>query len=482
MLKSSLLEILRTFTKQELIKFEDFVRSPYFNKKENVTKLFLEIKKYAPEFSNENLEKEKVWQKIFPGTEYNYGIMKNLIFDLNKLAVKFIELENYSEKKFDSDINIMEQYLSRKLLNSFEKKFGDANKFLSMEKPSADLYYQNFILLKKQLGYFNDNYKVKDIMNFDFASLNENLHLHFFSSYFEINSIKADNELHRNTDSDKNYYSNILSVYEKSGFKNFYTEIYFHIFNIFYDPFNEDNYHSLKNLYYENFDKLTKNDQHSISVILIHFCVNNSNVGKSSFAKEKFQYHKMMDDHNLFTLKDMDSYVDGHLILTTVISACAAEEFDWCNGFIEKYRLKLDPDKRELFTNLAYTHLYFIKGGFEKALKYLSFCGNANGVDKINIKSYEIFLHYELGYYEELKNLIDSNRHYLRNNKIISDEFKIYYTNFIKAVNNLNEYRYKSKNGGASEFDLTELKNFVAENPMKNKGWLTKKLSELVNV
>ena len=61
MLKSSLLEILRTFSKQELIKFEDFVRSPYFNKKENVVKLFLEIKKYAPEFESENLDKEKVY-------------------------------------------------------------------------------------------------------------------------------------------------------------------------------------------------------------------------------------------------------------------------------------------------------------------------------------------------------------------------------------------------------------------------------------
>jgi len=45
MLKSSLLEILRTFTKPELIKFEDLVRPPCFNKKDNVTKLFHEIKK-----------------------------------------------------------------------------------------------------------------------------------------------------------------------------------------------------------------------------------------------------------------------------------------------------------------------------------------------------------------------------------------------------------------------------------------------------
>ena len=98
MLKSSLLEILRTFTKQELIKFEDFVRSPYFNKKENVLKLLLEIKKYSPDFADDNLGKETVWKKLFPDKEYNYGILKNLIFDLNQLADRFM-----IDQKFNID-------------------------------------------------------------------------------------------------------------------------------------------------------------------------------------------------------------------------------------------------------------------------------------------------------------------------------------------------------------------------------------------
>ena len=33
-------------------------------------------------FENENLEKERVWNKLFPGKSYNYGIMKNIIHDL----------------------------------------------------------------------------------------------------------------------------------------------------------------------------------------------------------------------------------------------------------------------------------------------------------------------------------------------------------------------------------------------------------------
>ena len=107
MLKSSLLEIRRTFTKPELVKFEDFVRSPYFNNKENVLKLFLEIKEYIPSFEDENLGKEAAWKKIFPDKAYNYGIMKNLIHDLTKLCELFITIEYTRSDKLRNNIDIV---------------------------------------------------------------------------------------------------------------------------------------------------------------------------------------------------------------------------------------------------------------------------------------------------------------------------------------------------------------------------------------
>lgn len=85
MLKSSLLNILRTFSKEEMARFYDLAASPYFNKKGNVLKLLAEIRKYHPDLTAENLDKERLWHKLFPGKKHNYGIMKNLIHDLNKL-------------------------------------------------------------------------------------------------------------------------------------------------------------------------------------------------------------------------------------------------------------------------------------------------------------------------------------------------------------------------------------------------------------
>ena len=45
MLKSSLIEIIRTFSKEEFLKFEDFIKSPYHNKKFQYDKIIFGIKK-----------------------------------------------------------------------------------------------------------------------------------------------------------------------------------------------------------------------------------------------------------------------------------------------------------------------------------------------------------------------------------------------------------------------------------------------------
>ncbi|MBK7253139.1 MAG: hypothetical protein IPI04_04265 [Ignavibacteria bacterium] len=131
MLKSSLLEITRTFTKQELAKLEDFVRSPYFNKKENVTKLFLEIKKYAPSFTDANLEKGRGMEKLIPGKDYNYGILKNLIFDLYGLAETFAVDLKFRKDRLKYDEYVLDMFLERGLNKSFNNKYNSIFRTMS---------------------------------------------------------------------------------------------------------------------------------------------------------------------------------------------------------------------------------------------------------------------------------------------------------------------------------------------------------------
>lgn len=476
--KSSLLEILKTFTPKELIKFEDFVNSPYFNRNKNVISLFTEIKKYAQEFNDDNLRKEAVWKKLFPDKEFNYGIMKNLIFDLSKLISDFIGQENYSTKKTDVSINILEQYQSRGLYKLYEKKLDDCKKELGRSEVNTENYFYNLLISKIELNYLILKHNLKDFNKFDFKILNNYLTLFYYSNYFKLNYTSLQISFLYNLPFDKIHADRMIKSYRESDHKDDFTDMMFNIFMTVYEPFNEDNYYRLKELFYKNIDKLSKTDQYNYSMALLNFCKNNSNSGNLFFIKERYQYNKIIAEKELFYHNNI-RHLDRLMFMSIVMAGTTAGEFEWAESFIKKYKSSLAEDVRDQAVNFAYTNYYFKRKEFEKALDYLSKCTKAVGMDKINIKTYQFFLYYELGYYEELKNLADTSRHFSKNDKTISAHSQKEFINFVNIVNRLSEYKYNLENGTADDYLLTDIKIFLSENVCSGKNWFKEKIEEL---
>ncbi len=103
-------------------------------------------------------------------------------------------------------------------------------------------------------------------------------------------------------------------------------------------------------------------------------------------------------------------------------------------------------------------------------------------MDKLSIKVYQFFLYYELGYYEELNNLIDAGKHFFKNDKTISKQSLSNFLNFISTLKKLSDYRYNLKNSRSDKVLLAEIKRSVSENEMSGKNWLYEKIAELENV
>ena len=478
MLKSSLIEIINSFSIEELIKFEDIVRSPYFNKKENVLKLFLEIKKHLSGFPEEEMNREIIWKKLFPSKQYNYGVMKNLIYDLNKLAFKFIELENYSHKKFDSVLNILEQLQSRGLYNFFEKKVKESLTDLKELNNDQELYLFNYLLEFKDTELQALKHNIKDLKELDFNSLNRNLCLFFYITFFHTNYNRYQIAFMYNYPVEDHNVSKIIKSYEEYEFKDYYSESVYLSFKTVYDPFNEDNYFRLKEIYYENFNKYSLKDKYDFTCSMLNFCKNNAGRGKSFYVNEQYQYTKIMAVNDLFSAID-SKYIDQYMFRNTVIAACTAGEFGWCEEFIERYKSKLKEEIREHSVNFALTHLNFKSKNYEAAIGYLSKCNYTAGMDKLNIKVYQSFLYYELGYTEELYNLIDSSKHFFKSDKTISKQSMSGFFNFISTLKMLSDFRCNFQKRSYGKSDLTEIKKYISENEMSGKNWLHEKISEL---
>ena len=57
----------------------------------------------------------------FPGRKFSYSVMKNLIYELNKLAEKYLVLEDKESEKFSEGYKLLRQLRQRALNGQFEK-------------------------------------------------------------------------------------------------------------------------------------------------------------------------------------------------------------------------------------------------------------------------------------------------------------------------------------------------------------------------
>jgi len=476
MIKSTLLETLRTFTKSELSSFEDFIRSPYFNKQENVVKLFEEIKKYAPAFNDSGLEKEIVWSRMFGDAKYNYGIMKNLIHDLGKLTVNFLKTDAGNSGYGIN--NLLEQYMKRGLSNQLKRKIREVKEDLKKQKPGGENYFLSYKIEKVEIDEIVQRSDMKEIFEHDLDKINESLTLYYFITFFNSNYTKLFVSNVYNKKADTSFIEKILLLYDQGSYKNYYADTYSRVLKIALYPSDENNYSELKKIFFENFDNYTRADQFDILSVLQSFCKTNSFILNINYHKEAQLYRKVMDDNNLF-FPDDENYINISVFLNTVVSASSAGEFDWCIKFIDKYQNFLEPAIKDECTNLALTCAYFKNKDYETSLSYLSKCENPSPTQKINLKTYQICNYYELRYYDQLNDLINAMRKFLKNDKIYSEGHKTSFKNFMNSVSRLSDYRYNLDVKKADDSKLNELKLFVQYNNMLGKKWLLEKIQEL---
>src|SRR5262245_14354555 len=100
MKNTKLVNILKTFSKEEMKEFEKFVCSPYHNTGKNCMPLIKQLQKFYPEFESDVLTYENLYKKLYPGKKFNKQVMWNLTSAAEKMADEFIIHERLKKDEF----------------------------------------------------------------------------------------------------------------------------------------------------------------------------------------------------------------------------------------------------------------------------------------------------------------------------------------------------------------------------------------------
>ncbi|MBX7041528.1 MAG: hypothetical protein K1X85_01395 [Ignavibacteria bacterium] len=491
MLKSSLLEILRTFSKQELAKFEDFIRSPYFNKKENVLRLFLEIKRYAPVFESEDLAKETMWGKLFPDADYNYGIMKNLIHDLGKLCESFLSEEVYKTNETQRSLDFLNSISCRTVSNIFINKIESAEKtflknFKTVKYDFLIDYYdgmRDLYHLKTGFLQANAQFKKKD----ELIKSPENLIIGCLIKCFEtfhnviLNSLNYNSPVKSNITylflkelEDHSILKNILDYTKEHSPDNYpVLKCYYSMYKALSVNDSLEYFYDFKNNLSQNSGLFSDTELRELyNGLLTSF--GNRKITTNNFHQEYFGIIQIGFKNKI--IQKPDGTIDPGSF-TSIVNVSVANDIRFTEEFINNYKDKLPPEFRESIYHYSMAVLDFRKGNFEKSLESISQVQSKDLFMKFDIKHLQLNIYYELNDRIAFDYSYDAMKHFIKSIKLTNESRIVTRVNYCEYIKELFILREKP-----DAFRLAVLKKEITDNKTLNKGWLLKKVTELERV
>lgn len=478
--KSNLIELLKVFTPKEFKELGEFVNSPFFNKNENVIKLYNYIKKYFPDLENVNLKKSNVYEVMTGEDKYNDGFMRSVIFNLSKLAEEYLSAKSFPQ--IEKDITYLDLLFRRPGADKlFEKKFKQVYESFGNENNKDQFHY--YCLYRLQALLMSYNSKNRAFLNIkDFHADDEINTLDSLLTFYLLAALPEYRFFHNQTrviniNIEFNFLDEILNFLKRSGFYKKNPEL-----NLFYNEIqlikeNDEKYfYELKEFAKKEIDNFRFGIKFNAIGLLANTAITLYYEGNDKFLNERFEIYQLILEKGLYK-KFETSYFDDMLFKNIVSTGLQLNKVEWTEEFLREYIDKINPDDKDNALNLNLARLKFYKKNFTEALEHLSIIKNVNHIHyKTEIKILTLMIYYELSMSIDAMAVIDSYRHFLSNDTLIPELRKERNYNFIRIVNDL--IKSKENRSLKAAYDIEhEIK--ITPNTYE-KEWLQLKTEELI--
>jgi len=466
MKSSKLIDLLRTFNSQELLAFRDWVASPYYNKNQDLIRLYRHLKPLAPQFSEKKVHRELVFQKLFPNQKYIDRQFKYLMSDLLKLAEQFIGYQIYQQQETLPTYHILSGLSARKLEKHYSYLHRKA--LLKLEKHplrDANYYYQQYLLADISDKHFEQ----QGVRKFDESLQNasDNFDLYYLSNKLRYATEMLDRQLVVSAEYKIKLVDEIKPFIATIQQEVPAIDIYNQILITLQNEEKEGQFEKLKSVLRKHQDKFTQYELKQIYVFVLNYCIRKIRQGNRKFAQEALQlYLEGIDSEALFEGKYLSPWTYKNVITLGV----GLKRFDWTEKFIYDYneKIALDFQQDALHYNLA--DLYYKKGDFDAAQKQLQLVEYSDIYYNLGSKLMLLKIYFETDESEALHSLLASFSIFLKRNKLISSKVKTSYQNLVKYVSKLMKAKPKQLTTLADE--VTAIENIM------DKSWLLKQLQK----
>lgn len=463
MKNSKLIGLLSSFTEDELNDFEDFVASPYFNKREDLLPFYQVLKGCAPTFPDYQLKKQDIFQQVFPGKPYDEKRFAYLMNYLLKLGERFLARKRYEKRMDAEELDILESFVQKGLskhytflLNKIQQKYEQP-----LEK-GTDYWFNRFRLASMRLEYFNS--LKKRAMDSSFQDFSDTLDDFFmFEKLRHATSMVTladlvSGELNLGFVDEINEKLNRNEV--KDPQINMYQKLY-----LAYQDSNEQYFEEFLNLLKENAERSTTKVKRELYLFAINYCGRQLMKGKASYYDIVLSlYMEGVSNRALFE----GEYLSPHTYINVVKLGLGLRRVEVVEEFINNFVDTLPPDKRNDAEYLSRAELLYFRKEYDDVLINLNKLTHTDIPYTLASRVLYLKAFYAQENIESLLSQITSFNQYLRRNEKISNSLKKPFANFNRCLGMI-------MRGKPSNFE--KIKKSIEEmHPVAEKNWLLETL------
>ncbi|MBX7042090.1 MAG: hypothetical protein K1X85_04215 [Ignavibacteria bacterium] len=478
MKNTKLISLLRTFSKTESVKFREFVQSPYFNKNRLVIKTNEELAKYFPDFESGDFTEQNIYAKVFGDEKFDYFKIRNIFSDIYQLALSFLLVSATEGKRIENDITLLNEFHDRKLDNLYLQKEKQLRKNIGKHTKDELYYYANYQLSKINTSHHKfEKFGYKfDLIQCEFDS---------FLSYSLLNLLKhyakmLTNNNHGNIDFKMEMFEEIWSYVKEKDFSDLPSiQIYRQIIALELSR-DEKDFILLRRLYDKHESVLSREDVFFILLEINSFAAFRLKSGDESYYGIRFSTFREIIEKNFFP----ENYILFMNFISVYTSACIVGEYGWAEDFAERFKNGISPvEESDNTINFCRGYLDLTLRKYDSALGHFAKTNFKLFLAKVMVRNYTIRILYEESLFEQAFSAIDSFRHYLKSEKLISGEVVTAQNEFLKYLSELINLKIEAVNSGDSRLKLLEKQiNSMTSNPLGSKNWLYRKVKELSKV
>lgn len=464
--------VLQKLDTKSLKRFTEFLASPYFNKKKTLVDFWDNLKSFAPAFSPEKTEKEKIFREV-TGKKFNDAYYRNMCSDMLQTVLHFISIENLENNSQTGRELIIESMAELGLYDMMEKQLKQSK--AELEKPSIRyieklkqriwLYDKGVTLqIRKNRNKHEGASKFIYEANYHFALMDYTLIKCFLILF---NQQRAANTL--GLEFNKEVAEKYITIYEEGLHTN--------------DPFVRC-YYLLAKLrfsndlsYYPELKKLIlKKDTGIVSYDLENLLVATLNFLSGLVESDETTWRNELMELYDFRLKKELWYMNGSLGYTSldniVFNALQLGKIKYAEQVVKKYTQYVDEAIQKDISQLCLAWIEFYKGNEQLAHTYLLHIETENILIKYELRLLQSMIYFTQKEYLVLLSYLDSFKHFLTyNHSLLESSVQQVKNKFLLYLTQLTKLRMDP-----NKKNTEKLKREIEAETFVLKEWLLKQL------